>query len=492
MGMKRLQLIAGEDPHRYEDMFGMFLESIPSSVLLINRELRVIFANRNFITKSRRTQQDVIGQKLEQVLPEAIIEHIDITSKVREVFAKNRAITGDRMTYRAPGIPIRTYYYSILPFPWRGDVEDIILLMDDVTEQVRLSEEVRRVERHLASVVESARDVVLSTDPDGTVLTWNTAAERLTGYTSWQVKGRSFFERCAPEATEALRTVFDELRVVDSPQTGEWELLTKNCTKIPISWVFSSMKDERETPVGVVAVGRDLSEHRKLEMQLLQSQKLAALGVMAGGIAHEIRNPLAVCSSAAQFLRNPQIESEFRQECVTRILDGITKASSIIENLLRFARPSSSSEMNSIDIVNVVGDALQLVSNQAKIGKITVVKDLSTKSMAVYGNANLLQQVFLNLFLNAFNSMPEGGTLTVSLRPGEEGALISVEDTGCGISPEHLEKIFDPFFTLSPVGKGTGLGLSICYSIVRQHLGNIEVQSIEGQGTVFIIYLPLL
>ncbi len=492
MGMKPLRLIAGSDPHRYEDMFGMFLESIPSSVLLISRELRVIFANRNFITKSRRTQQDVIGQKLEQVLPEAIIEHIDITSKVREVFRQNRAITGDRMTYRAPGIPIRTYYYSILPFAWRGDVEDIILLMDDVTEQVRLSEEVRRVERHLASVVESARDVVLSTDPDGTVLTWNTAAERITGYPSWQVKGSSFFERCVPEATQALRNVFNELGAIDSPQTGEWELLTKNSSKIPISWVFSSMKDERESPVGVVAVGRDLSEHRKLEMQLLQSQKLAALGVMAGGIAHEIRNPLAVCSSAAQFLRNSQIEPEFRQECVSKILDGINKASSIIENLLRFARPSSSSEMNPIDIVHVIGDALQLVSNQAKIEKIAIMVDFPKPPMAVYGNANLLQQVFLNLFLNAFNSMPEGGTLTVSVRPCRAEAQISIEDSGHGIAPEHLEKIFDPFFTLSSVGKGTGLGLSICYSIMRQHLGNIEVQSIEGEGTVFTVYLPLL
>ncbi len=492
MGMTSLELLAGDDPHRYEDMFGMFLESIPSSVLLINRDLRVVFANRNFITKSRRTQRHVMGQKLDQVLPEAIIEHIDIASKVREVFAKNEAIRGDRMTYRAPGIPIRTYYYSILPFAWRGDVENIILLMDDVTEQVRLSEEVRRVERHLASVVESARDVVLSTDSEGIVLTWNTAAERLTHYPSWQVKGRSFFERCVPEASEALRKVFSELRVVDSPQTGEWDLLTKSGAGIPISWVFSSMEDERGEPVGVVAVGRDLSEHRKLEMQLLQSQKLAALGVMAGGIAHEIRNPLAVCSSAAQFLKNPEIQQEFRQECVSRILDGINKASSIIENLLRFARPSSTSEMNPIDIVNVVKEALQLVSNQAKIGKIVVKSEFSDVPMPVYGNANLLQQMFVNLFLNAFNSMPEGGTLTVSARADQGGAFIAVEDSGCGISPDHLEKVFDPFFTLSPVGKGTGLGLSICYSIVKEHLGNIEVQSVEGEGTIFTVYLPLL
>jgi len=491
MDYEALDQLGRDDPYRYKDMFGMFLESIPSSVLLINRDLRVIFANRNFITKSRRTQHEVVAQKLEQVIPEAIIEHIDIASKVREVFQKNQPIRGDRMTYRAPGIPIRTYYYSILPFAWRGEVENVILLMDDVTEQVRLSEEVRRVERHLASVVESARDVVLSTDSEGLILTWNTAAEKLTGYRLWEVKGSSFFERFVSKTAE-LRQVFSNLRVVDSPQTGEWELLTKSSNRIPISWVFSAMKDERARSVGVVAVGRDLSEHRKLEMQLLQSQKLAALGVMAGGIAHEIRNPLAVCSSAAQFLKSPDTSPDLREECIARILSGIHKASSIIENLLRFARPSSSTEMAAVNLVDAIGDALQLVSNQAKIEKISVSADFSDKEIAVYGNANLLQQMFINLFLNAINSMHDGGRLTVCAGRLENGAVARIEDTGCGISPQHLEKIFDPFFTLSPVGQGTGLGLSICYSIVKQHLGQIEVQSTEGVGTVFTVQLPLL
>lgn len=492
MHMAALEPLGRDDPHLYEEMFGVFLESIPSSVLLINTDLRVILANRNFITKSRKSRQDVIGQKLGQVLPEAIIEHIDMARKVREVFRRNQPIRGNRMTYRAPGIPIRIYYYSILPFCRRGTVETVILLMDDVTEHARLSEEVRRVERHLASVVESARDVVLSTDPDGLVLTWNTAAERLTGFPSQEVKGRSLFDRCVSEAGEELRKVFTQLREADTSQTGEWELITKDGNKIPISWVFSPMKDERGTSVGVVAMGRDLTEHRRLEMQLLQSQKLASLGVMAGGIAHEIRNPLAVCSSAAQFLKNPELAPGLREECVSRICEGIDKASSIIENLLRFARPSSGAEMAAVNVVDVIRSTLQLVSNQAKIGKIAILEHLPDEPIAVYANASLLQQMFLNLFLNAFNSMPAGGTLGVSLRCTQESVLVNIEDSGCGISPEHLEKIFDPFFTLSPVGKGTGLGLSICYSIVKQHLGNIEVKSKAGEGTVFTVQLPLL
>lgn len=492
MDVTILEQLSLDDPRRYIEMFATFLESVPSSVLMIDRDMRVVLANKNFITKSLRPRQSVLGQKLDQVLPETIIEHIDIASRVREVFTKGQLIRGDRMTYRAPGIPIRTYYYSAIPFAWSGEVERVILLMEDVTEQVRLSEEVRRVERHLASVVESARDVVLSTDSQGQILTWNTAAEKLTGFSTWEARGNSFFSRCAPEAREDLKRVLDNLQVTGHPQTGEWELVKKDGMRIPIGWAFSSMKDEQDRPIGFVAVGRDLSEHRKLEMQLLQSQKLAALGVMAGGIAHEIRNPLAVCASAAQFLKDPEINIEFRQECIDRILGGIHKASAIIENLLRFARPSSTTEMKATDLLPILFDTIELVANQAKIAKVSVLKDFADQEVFVHANANLLQQVFVNLFLNAFNAMPKGGKLIVSEKRMETSVQVLVQDSGFGIRPENLDKIFDPFFTLSPVGKGTGLGLSICYSIVKEHLGTMDVHSIEGQGTTFTVQLPVL
>jgi PAS domain S-box-containing protein len=166
---------------RHEKLFETLLETIPSSVLLIDRDMRIVLANRNFLQKSRRRRTEAIGRKLGEVLPAAIIEYMDISSRVRQVFENGRATRGERLVYRAPGIPMTIYYYSILPFSWRGHVENAVLLMEDVTEQVRLSEEVRRAERHLASVVESATDLVLSTDAEGRVVTWNTAAERLSG-----------------------------------------------------------------------------------------------------------------------------------------------------------------------------------------------------------------------------------------------------------------------------------------------------------------------
>ncbi len=477
---------------RHEKLYQMLLETIHSSVLLIDRDMRIVSANRNFLQRSRKNKDETIGRKLGDLLPAAIIEYMDISSRVRQAFDNGRATRGERLVYRAPGIPMTIYYYSILPFSWRGHVENAILLMEDVTEQVRLSEEVRRGERHLASVVESATDLVLSTDSLGRILTWNTAAERLSGYTLEEVQETLFFDSCADEHRQELKDIFKRFRSGTNSQTGEWDMVTGGGRRIPISWVLSPMKDETGRLVGMVAVGRDLSEHRKLERQLRQSQKLAALGVMAGGIAHEVRNPLAICYSAAQFLSECQFKSEFHRECVERILANIQKASVIIENLLRFARPSAATDMTLVDIVSILQDTLKLVDNQAKIQKIRVCADIGIQQAIVRGNQSLLQQVFLNLFLNAMNAMPDGGTLKITAVSSEEELMVNIMDTGCGIPREDIENIFDPFYTLAPVGKGTGLGLSICYSILKQHCGSLQVDSAVGKGSTFSVRLPIV
>jgi PAS domain S-box-containing protein len=484
----------GHESHEkglHEKLFDMLLEAIPSSILIIDPEMRIASANRNFLEKSRNNRGEVIGRKLEEILPKTLVENMDIGSRVRQVFEQRQATRGERMTYRAPGVPMRIYYYSILPFVHQGIVENAILMMEDVTEQVRLDGEVRRVERHLASVIESAQDIVLSTDSDGKVLTWNTAAERLSGYSLREVEATPFLNRCAPDHHDELKAVLARLRVGTSSQTGEWDLNTKTGKRIPVSWVFSPMKDENAQLVGIVAVGRDLSERRGLEAQLLQSQKLAALGVMAGGIAHEIRNPLGICLSAAELLEQSDISPEFRKECIEKIQTNIRRASVIIENLLRFARPSSTTKMEKVEVVGLLRDTIELIVNQAKLQKVAVHLDLPENELSVHGNADLLQQVFLNLFLNAINSMPQGGDLRVSVSRTHWQVSIRIEDSGHGIPEEHLEKIFDPFYRKFPSGKGTGLGLSISYSIVKQHFGNIQVQSAEGNGAAFTVTFPL-
>ena len=359
-----------EFPDRYEQLYTMLLDAIPSSVLLIDQDMRIVSANRNFLEKSQRTLANTIGYRLEEVFPTVILDQMDITKRIRQVIEKNQPAKGERMTYRAPGVPIRIYYYSLLPFSWQGRVKGVVLLMDDVTEQVRLSEEVRRVERHLASIVESASDLILSMDRKGRILTWNAAAERLSGYSAAEARERYFTDFCTDEDRKDIQKIFPRIDTRKYAQMKECLLRTRQATFIPVSWVFSPLKDSTNQTVGIVAVGRDLTEKRKFEMELLQSQKLAALGVMAGGIAHEIRNPLAICLSSAQFLMEEDNTPEFRRECAEKIYKGIQRTSAIIENLLKYSHPSTTTRTTLVNLVPLIKETLTLVTHHAKIHKI--------------------------------------------------------------------------------------------------------------------------
>jgi signal transduction histidine kinase len=252
------------------------------------------------------------------------------------------------------------------------------------------------------------------------------------------------------------------------------------------------MTDDAERTVGFVVVGRDLTEQRKFELQILESQKLAALGVMARGIAHEIRTPLAISSSAAQFLTEDNLTPEFRRECAEKVHGGIRKASTIIENLLRFAHPAADKSKAPLDLLRVMKEALALVDNQAKVQNIAIRTHFPPGPCQVLGVPGPLEQVFINLLLNAMNAMPNGGTVDITVEQTAAHVRLCVTDTGEGISPEDLDKIFDPFFTRAPLGRGTGLGLSICHSIVDQHGGSIGVESQSGKGSTFTVKLPLL
>jgi PAS domain S-box-containing protein len=479
------------DRMRSQMLQRVLLDAVPSSVLILDHDMQVVLANRNFLEKARRSESNTIGSRLAEVFPKVILDEMELEQRIRQVFQENKATQGRRLTYRAPGVPLRIYYYSIIPVSWGARVENVMLLMEDVTEQVRLGEEIQRIERHLASVVECASDIVLSTDTHGKILTWNKAAERISGFSFNEVKNHLFYECCAVDA--ATNAFFTGGGVYPKgSNVAEYNLVTKQGNSVRVSWVFSPMKDELGQTVGIVAVGRDLTEQRRLETQLIRSQKLAALGVMAGGIAHEIRNPLAVSASAAQFLMEEDITPEFRRDCAEKVHVGIQKASLIIENLLKFSSPSASMDKEQVDLLSILKEGLTLIANQAKIQMVEVKSILPRGPILILGIAGLLEQAFMNLFLNALEAMPKGGVLGISVEKAHAEVLVHVADTGHGIPSANIGKIFDPFYTTSQLGKGIGLGLSICHSIVEQHFGSIDVTSVEGKGSTLTVRLPLL
>ncbi|MBU0492740.1 MAG: PAS domain-containing protein [Chloroflexi bacterium] len=475
----------------YRSRITSIVESIPSSLLVIDRSLRIVSANRNFLEKTRRKAPDTLGHKIEEVFPPVLVRSTQMDQKAQQVFRTGQSVEGAKVTFRAPGLPTRTYYYRLIPLEGEKEVENVMLLMDDITEREQLGQEVRRAERHLASIVECANDVVVSMDPLGHIVTWNQAAERVSGLRAEQVKDKSLVSFCATEHRPLMTEILQGLARGESVKNVEVNLLTAGDQQVPVAWSCSFMRDDSGEVAGIVAVGRDLTERRQLEAQLIHAAKMASLGVMAGGIAHELRNPLGIISAGAQLLLERPDDALLRSQAAQKIHAATQRASLIIENLLKFARPQSE-RMREVDLRTVLEETLALLAHQMTLQKVKVRKNLPADLPRVYGNPELLQQVFTNLALNAWNAMPQGGTLTVSARATGTGQVeIRFGDTGKGISPAHLSQIFDPFFTTMPVGQGTGLGLSITYSIIQQHQGTIEVESQVGQGTIFTIRLPV-
>lgn len=220
-----------------------------------------------------------------------------------------------------------------------------------------------------------------------------------------------------------------------------------------------------------------------------RAEKLASVGRLSAGIAHEINNPLTGILTFAHLLRDKENMTVEDKSDIQVIISETTRVSEIVSGLLDFARERPS-QKESLDINQVVERTLRLVSSQKQMERVTVLQDLASDLPPVNGDANQLEQVLLNLALNAMEAMPGGGTLEIRTLARGSRVVITVRDTGCGIKDEHLDEVFEPFFTTKAVGTGTGLGLSVSYGIIEQHDGNLEVESEEGKGTMIKIILP--
>jgi signal transduction histidine kinase len=242
------------------------------------------------------------------------------------------------------------------------------------------------------------------------------------------------------------------------------------------------------------AFNRMIHELEERQEQLVQARKISAIGTFTSGIAHELNNPVNNIVLTAEALKEDYDELD-REEALGMIQDIMVqsdRASEIIKNLLDFSR-SERPEMLSVSIRAVISDTLRLVRNQLLLSGVDEVIEIPEGLPTVCGDYKTLQQVFLNLFINAVQAMPKGGKITIIANLSDEGNYVKIEvaDTGAGIADEDLPHIFDPFFTTKEVGKGTGLGLSVTYGILQKHGGQIDVHSQEGIGTTITVLLPV-
>jgi two-component system NtrC family sensor kinase len=259
-----------------------------------------------------------------------------------------------------------------------------------------------------------------------------------------------------------------------------------------IATQLNRIEEERKAHAELRAAYQQLKESQE---KLIQAEKLSSLGQLSASIAHEVNNPLAGILAYTQLLIRKISTDDINKDVALNYLSKIeretTRSSKLIRNLLDFARQSPLT-LSKVDLNEIVNQAFDLVAHSAESHNIKVIKKLSPSLPKLMADFDKLQQVFINIILNAIQAMPKGGNLTIQTSSGDDQVNIEVKDTGYGISPENIGKLFTPFYTTKEEVKGVGLGLAVAYGIIKRHHGTIEVQSEEGKGTIFTIKLPLL
>jgi len=342
------------------------------------------------------------------------------------------------------------------------------------------------------NIVESINVCVLAIDLEDRIESWNSQMEVMYALPRWQALTRPLGEIFPQDFVQEF------YRLRQSPgihNLYKFRLATPTGETRIVNVAIAPLVTKKFSVVGRLIIMDDITERMELETQLSQADKLSSIGLLAAGVAHEVNTPLAVISSYAQML-SKQLQGDDQK---SGLLDKITRqtfrASEIVNNLLNFSR-TNAAEFTEVDLNRIITDTLNLLEHQFKTTRVLVHDDLAQNLPAIQGNAGRLQQVFLNLFLNAKDAMPSGGTLKVSTSNGD-GVRVAISDTGTGIAQEHIQRIYDPFFTTktSPQDgqrRGTGLGLSVTYGIIQEHAGKIRVESAPESGTTFYLEFPLL
>ncbi len=374
-------------------------------------------------------------------------------------------------------------------------------ILADVEERERgqvaaLTVEARRRERFIRSVVDSLREGVVVLDPAARIVAWNPALEERYGVSAAEVLGRGLIE-CFPNLRmEALAEPLERLLRGEIEEFAlgamEHESLRKGHV---ILNVRASLLRQGGRPAGAVLLVEDITERVALERSARQAEKLAALGTLAAGLAHELNNPIGIISSRIELML---LEADARalppevREDLQVLHRHAQRVAGIAQGLLSFARQSPGG-VGPVDLNHLVEETLLLMERQVVREGISVRRRLAPGLPPIRGDGNALQQVVMNLFTNARDALDGTGEIVVETAavPERPGAVrLVVRDTGPGISPEVLPRIFDPFFTTKP--RGTGLGLSISYGIVREHQGTVDVESHPGKGTTFVLTFPAL
>ena len=363
----------------------------------------------------------------------------------------------------------------------RGVERQIIL-----QEKKRLEQKVRETKEYLENILNNSADMIITTDIDTRIVEFNKGGEQMLGYKKEEVIGRHV-EEFYLDKEERLR-LMERVKREGSISVHETRFKRKDGSIVDISLTLSLLRNDSGEVIGTVGISKDITDMKSLEHQLLQSEKLAGIGILASGIAHEINNPLCGIRGMAEII----LEEE-NMETIKEHTDNIIKysdvAAEIVKELTGYVRTAEASDFESVNVNEKLNDAIKISKHSTRFEDVEIITDYQTIPL-IRANSDEIQQVFVNLINNAVQAMNRKGRLVLSTMTSGDYVEIKVMDNGPGIPKGHINKIFDPFFTTKEVGKGKGLGLNIVYRIVTKYYGSIEAESEEGKGTTFTLRFP--
>ncbi|MBF0398936.1 MAG: PAS domain S-box protein, partial [Desulfobacterales bacterium] len=476
----------------------VILNTPHDAIMLFDKNYTIIDCNIETERRSNIKRENLIGMNMMDLLSNHVYQYRK--KKYDTVFMSGQFCKFEDIR---EGRCIDHNAYPI--FDEYGIVAKIVVIGRDITELKNAENALKQSEKKYRQLVENLNEGIWMIDKDAYTVFANSRIAEILGYTIEEMQGKHLFSFMDEKGIE-LAQINIERRRQGIAEQHDFEFLRKDGTKIYTTLETSPVTDDDGNYIGALAAVMDLTERKKMEKelqekhaQLMQTSKMASLGEISTGLAHEINQPLTYISGFIQ-----SIDRDIKMDCldIEKVKDKIkssyyqvNRIVEIIQHLRTFGRSDSLSVEN-INIETVLNNTLLLMKERIRLSNINLVINIEDKLPNIIGNANRLEQVFINLFQNSIEAISKDNSsaeIRVDIYESQDdrAIIISFADNGIGIEKSHLEKIFEPFFTTKEVGKGTGLGLSIVYGIIKEHHGTIACHSEKNRGTTFIIKLPI-
>jgi PAS domain S-box-containing protein len=481
------------------------LESMDGGILAIDKNGKITSFNRSAEEITGFKREEALGKDCRQILKSDFCEEScplkEVMDTRKPVFTYEIVLTnktGNKVPVNITTSPLISRNNEMI-----GAVENF----RDLTKHKGLWGKLREERNKAQQYLNIAGVIIVAINREGIVTLINKKGCDVLGFKEEELIGKNWYSLCVPERfREERKRDFDDLMAGYYNEVEDYEniIVTKSGEERIIAWHNTLIRNDERNIIGTLSSGEDITKRKQTEEELIRSEKMASLGQLAASVVHEVNNPLAgIMIYVKLFLKKFQsgtLQSTGTDEQLMKMQKELERTTRIIRNLLDFARQSEPT-MAQTDINKVVEAALLLVGNQISLENINLERKLDPELPQVLADFDKIQQVLINIMLNATQAMPDGGNLTIvtsvahGIKIGDEiknAVRIDITDTGVGIPQENLAKLFTPFFTTKEKGKGVGLGLSVVHGIIDKHKGKIEVMSKPNLGTTFSIYLEVM